>query len=255
MGSLMALAGFTGLLYGSLLSWFFLPFLAWGLHKKGYLNVIRNKYWLVITLFIILTVFGLSLRNHQGLLTTAKNQLNIFSDVGLINTVNVFQGENRDVKPQIAARLTENRYSYLGLHFMYNALNSLNPINYFTPQQKIFNFSLSPAIWVGLLIPFFLGLAKFIKYLQKNPVGLTMFSLLIPSFVSRASPDFNRMFIFSPVIFLLTALGLTELLSSKNKTYKKLVYITIVLVAFQLLTVFIDIFVREPWRLNELIKI
>jgi hypothetical protein len=251
-GCILSIASFVTLLYFSFLSWLIFPFLVWGLFKYVLTNFAQKKKVLAVIFLLLLPLLILSLKNRVGLISTIKNQVTVFSDIGLINTVNVFQGENRGFKPQLLARLTENRYSYLGIHFIYSGLTTINPINYFAPQYKMLGFSFSPALLLGLIIPFFFGISKLIKYLRSEIHLIPLLFLLLPAFTSRANPDFSRMLIVAPLFVLTVALGLKHLLSVKNKTNIFFFYSTVVLAITQFALIFIDILVREPWRLYQL---
>jgi len=256
LGNTITLFSLVCLLCSSFLMWITLPPIIWTLHRKNLFPLIKSKLHLGLGVIFLIPALILFVTKFDGVKNIARNQITLFSDVGLINNVNAFQGENHSIRPQILARLTENRYTYFGLHFIYSALNTLNSINYFAPQTKIFGFSQSPALWAGFLIPFFFGLTKILST-QKGlktwlPISLMLF---IPALLSRDTPDFSKTIIVAPIFCLLIVFGLRKLFASKKKYLKTLGYLVVALIVIQFLVVLADIFIREPWRLYELTKI
>lgn len=252
LGFSLFVAGILLLLYSSLLMWIVVPLLIWSVIKINFVSFNKLKIILATALLFCLPVLIFSIVNFRGLKNITKNQITIFSNPGLISVLNKFQGENMTFKFKNVPRIIENKYTYLGQHLMSIALTSSNPINFFTPQIKLLDFSFSPPILLGFIISFTFGLFSIRKWKKPIPILVALFALYIPSLLSRKAPDFSRLMIFSPIIFIFIALGLKNLLSSSKIINKYLVFTMIILVVLQLFFTFSDILTREPLRLYYL---
>lgn len=231
----------------------------------AYMEISGTIY--IFILFCILGLFlgGLFLKSKLGkillfclaagiVLLFTYNKISLFSDPGLINSVNQFRGETSQSKIAYIGKITENRYTYLSEHVLFNILNQFTPSVYFTPQFKLLNFSFSPPIFLGFIVPFLFGLPVFFKMiLDRKLVALSVFYLTIPSILSKQSPDLTKLIIVAPVLFLIISLGIkTLVLKRQKKVFNYLLLICISLVTVQFFVTIQDILLREPARLQML---
>ncbi|MDO8657660.1 MAG: hypothetical protein Q7K55_02890, partial [Candidatus Levybacteria bacterium] len=170
-----------------------------------------------------------------------------------INSVNSFRGENNQTVFAPIGKVIENRYIYLSEHTLFNILQQFTPATYFTNHAKLLGFSFAPPIYLGFIIPFLLGSFTLIKSLTKTDILkiVIVFLLLVPSILSKDSPDLSRLIIVSPVIFFIISRGLYDFLSDYKKGNSRfLLILTIFLVTLQFLITLTDIAIREPIRLQ-----
>lgn len=241
--------------YTSILMWFSLPLLIFSLFKLGCFNERKIKTYLLLVTLICLPLLFAAVGNVASIKNVLSNQVSIFSEVGLINSVNVFRGETAKTKYAILGKLVENRYFYLSQHFLFNFLKHFSPVTYFTPEFKMFSFSFNPPIMMGFLVPFFFGLKYLFDSILRNRWMLvTMVALLLPSILSKNSPDLNRLVLTAPVIFLLICNGFIELLNRKSLFYKLLLAVVFILVDIQVFVFISDIYLREHIRLHQILK-
>ncbi len=251
----LVLIAASGMLYTSLLMWFALPLLIFGLFKLNFFDASKFKAYILGLFIICLPLIFASITNFQGLRNIFSNQVSVFSEVGLVNAVNTFRGEIAQTNFSIFGKLTENRYFYLSEHLVFNLLKHLTPVTYFTPEFKMFDFSFSPPLLLGFLLPFMFGLKNIFDFSLKNKwVFLVILSLILPSILSKNSPDLNRLVLITPVMFVLIAEGFKTLITKKSVVYKLLLALTLIIVFSQLLTVISDIFLRENMRLFQIKK-
>lgn len=236
----------------------------------AYLELAASPYILLIALLMILytviQMFDVSKKFFLPLVILIIftfifwfNQITIFSDVGLINTVNTYRGEISQTVFAPLGKIIENRYIYLSEHLVFNILKQFTPATYFTNQVQLLGFSFAPPVYLGFITPFLFGLVKVIGLIPKNNifevVVLGIF-LLLPSILSKNSPDLSRLILISPIIFFTISIGLYEfILKRKKKLFSFLLFLTLVMVALQLLTTLSDIVIREPVRLRTLLNL
>lgn len=207
----------------------------------GQLEKNRKFLMIVVVLVVAILLYGDLLKGST-----------LFSDIGIINTVNQFQGETRETELRFIGRFAENRYIYFAQYLTFNFLKHFTPAVYFTPEYKLLNFSFSPPILMGFLIPLFLGLVGWSKIWEKyKMVTLTPLLLIIPSVLSKQSPSLSKLVIFAPIIIFTISYGfITFLLKPKNMLFRTLLLTTLLLVVIQMIVVIIDILFREPVRLH-----
>lgn len=240
------------MLYSSLLMWIVLPLLIITFLKVRLVNNKNLKIYLLALLLMSLPIMFAMLKNVEGVRNILSLQITLFSNVGLINSVNVFRGEVNQTKFAIIAQLIENRYSYLSEHFLFNLLKHISPVTYFTSEFKMLNFSFSPPILLGFLLPFLLGLKYLFQSWGKYKWAfIAVIALILPSVLSKNSPDINRLSLVAPVLFLFIGLGFTELINRKELIYKFLLFSVLILVLIQGLTTISDISLRESVRLQQ----
>lgn len=207
-------------------------------------------------LLLLLPLVFLVIYNPVGSINIFKNQVRLFSDPGLINSVNMFRGESAQTQYLLLSKIFENRYIYYIRHILFNALKHLAPVTYFTPEFKLFNFSFTPPVFAGLLIPFLLGINLLKKLWHTNRKILCLFTIaMLPSIVSKPSPDLERLILISPLIFMTAAWGIQILLANvKSKIYSLVLLIICFLVLFQGFVTFIDISSKEPLRAQNILN-
>lgn len=238
------------LLYSSLIMWLLVPMLLLVLYKYSFINYKQIKMLVIFIILISIPIELLAFKNPQGLQEVLRRDVAIFSDIGLINGVNQFQGELTKESLYSIGKYIENKYIYFSEHLLSVSLRHFVPVTYFTPEYKLLDFSFSPPILIGFLIPFLLGLLDWIKLFKKYgwSIFLTL-SLMVPSIISSKSPDLSKLVIFSPFILFTISNGLVNyLFPPRNKTYRMLMILTLSLVILQALVVISDIIFREPIR-------
>lgn len=235
-----------------------------------YLEIAGAKYILLL-FFLLLLFFGIIVKKntifYRALILIpffyvlyftfflnggVANDITIFKDVGLINAVNDFRGEASQTAFKSIDKFIENKYIYLTQHFIYHILKNLTPLTYFTPEFKLLNFSFSPPIFVGFIVPFIFGISFLFDLIKKNKLYLLLLLLILPSVLSKNSPDLSKLIIFSPVIFYTISHGLEKLMIlSKKRLFKVILFFVIFIVALQLITTLSDISTREVLRYQK----
>lgn len=228
----------------------------------AYLEISGSFYIFLLWWLLILTAILISISNKKIfflaisifiLFSFIKNPPTIFSDVGLLNSVNTFQGETRNAGFGLLGRLVENRYIYFGEHLIFHILKQFTPATYFTNQSTMLGFSFTPPIFLGFIIPFVLALFMKIKNLSKNDIYKTavIALLFLPSILHKDSPHLPSLVLASPIIFYMISCGIYEFVTNyKRPNHKFLFFLTIFLVTLQFLVTLIDIAVREPVRMQ-----
>lgn len=244
---IMIISSFV-LIYSSLYSWLILPILFFGIYKTNLVNFKYLKIFIITIFIAFLPIVVLSLNNKVGIVNVFKNQVGVFSEPGLKNSINTFRGESQGAGFGYLAKLSENQYIYLSKYVIFKSLKNIILSTYFTPQEKLFNFSFSPPIYFGFLIPFLYGLYWVAKLKLLMPY-LFLFVLIIPSILSKQLVDLSHLVLFAPVIILLCVLGIIKLHENRTKkVFNLLLYLSIFLVLLQLIVTLSDIRLREPLR-------
>lgn len=230
----------------------------------AYLEIGANPYILLLTITLILysgaQIFNIS-KKISLILTLLIiiifiyifNQFTIFSNIGLLNSVNEYRGETSQTVFAPIGKVIENKYIYFSEHLLFNILKQFTPSTYFTNQARLLGFSFTPPIFLGFIISFLFGLGKLIKSLSKIRITefLLVFLLLLPSILSKNSPDLSRLVLIAPIFFAIVACGIWEsVLNHKKKIFAFLLLLTIFIVGLQFFTTLPDIAVREPVRLQ-----
>lgn len=199
-------------------------------------------------LALFLPLCLLILINFSSFQNIFGRDVKFFSDPGLLNNTNVFQGEGRGVGLSFLTKVSENKYLNLGKEVVNKSIKNVLPSTYFTPQEKLLNFSFTPPIFLGFLIPAFWGLYLTLKSEKLRKYLFLSLVLLMPSFLSKNSLEIGRLLIFSPVILLLISDGLINLYEQKRKI---ILGIIIFLVLAQLLGTLFDLGGREYSRFER----
>lgn len=252
LGLLLFITGTALSLYSSLWAWLIIPSFLWGATRTRMLNARDNQKPVILLMVILLPLIFFGVKNVGAARNIIHGQIRIFSDIGLVNTVNSFRGEIIQTPFSALGKFVENRYFYLGEHLLVSIINYFNPVLYFTPDVKILGNSASPPVMLGFLIPFILGLEGWKKLWQKyHQMVLVLLSLMVPSLLSFKGVDFGKLVIFSPLIFFTIGYGATAhpVLNAKGSFARVLI---IVLIAVQFFVVLADLPSREPNRLQTI---
>jgi hypothetical protein len=211
-----------------------------------------NKLKMPTILFVLfaLPLLILSVKNHVVVRDVLQNEVSIFDDPGLINTVNSFEGETGQVKMKILGRISENKYVFSGEYLLMKFSEQLVPSTFFTSQERLLDFSFSSPIFLGFLIPFFYGIYLLLKSDSIRKILLVSGLLTIPSLLAQEPVDLNRLVIFMPVVIFVISYGTIKLLEQKGKN-KVWILVFSVLVFLQIFITINDIKVREKARFIE----
>lgn len=246
--------------YTAPIMWLILISLIIGLRLTGYFQgetwfSLAKKKMLVIIAFVHIPLLLMVLLNTQAVTNYYKNNITLFNDVGIVNSVNVYRGESVNAGFGAFSRVFENRYVYLSLHSLIQFLKQLTPVFYFTPEVKMYGFSFTPPILTPVLIPFLVGLYKIINSLKGHKLlGLFIISisLTFPSTVSQYTPDLSKLIIFSPIVFFIISYGIVNYLITSKERLIRIMFIGIILLTLaQGLVIVTDIGLREPVRLEK----
>lgn len=227
-----------------------------GIYSSFFVFLLSPFFFLLlkkrVLLLLLIPLIFLILNNSTGFKNIAKNEITIFADPGFVNMINRDQGQANKVGLGKLARVTENKYIFglekLGLKFTQQLL----PETYFSFQNKLLNFSFSPPIYLGFLIPFIYGLIAILKnpFLKKWLMISNI--LVIPSVLSGQAADLNRLLIFAPVIILIISYGLMILIEKfHHRTDRKILLLAIFLITFQFLVTVTDIHLKERNRFEK----
>lgn len=235
-------------MYSSLLLFLVLPVIFLLIIVFKLTPFIRLTFLISLVILLVPLLF-LICSNRPGFINVMNNEIKIFEDPGLLNMVNSYQGTANQQGFGQLAKLSENKYLFFSEYTLLKFTKQFVPSTFFTPQEKLLNFSFSPPIYIGFLIPFIFGLFQILKYSSFKKVLFLSTLLVIPSVLAKSMVDLNRLFIFMPVITLVVAFGLILLYEQRNK--KKIAIflaITIFLIIFQILVTISDIQLREKDR-------
>ncbi|MDD5415716.1 MAG: glycosyltransferase family 39 protein [Candidatus Daviesbacteria bacterium] len=198
-----------------------------------------------IFLLLIIAIGGFFLYRY--------NQITVFSNIGLINDVNSFRGETNQTFLSPLGKIIENRYIYLSEHLTSNILKQFTPATYFTNQVRLLGFSNSSPIYLGFITPFLFGVLISVRLIPRKRISEIIAGALfiLPSILSKDSPDLSRLILISPIIFFVISIGLYEfILNYRKKVFLFLLFLTVFMVVLQFLITISDIAVREPVRLQ-----
>lgn len=214
------------------------------LHNKDFLKVIK------ISSILAICFVGVLLINVEASKNIFHNNSEFFDDIGLLNAVNSLRGETSINNLSLAGKMVENKYLYNIEEFIYRIGMNFSPALFFTPQHKLFDFSFSPPIYLGFIIPCILGIGIVLEK-RKYVIAsiLLLIGLAIPSVINKNSPDLSKLIIVAPLIFFCISLGCVKMINnSKNSLYKWLLITTITLVLIQIIVTLGDLSLREQVR-------
>jgi hypothetical protein len=228
--------------YGSLFLMAMLPIALIFFFKKSKL--------ITASLFILsLPMLFLIFQNYTNFKNILNNEIKIFSDPILLNSINRYQGAASDNGLKILARISENKYLFFTEDIFLKYTNQLMPSTFFTSKEKLLNFSFSPPIFLGFLIPFVYGLYLLVKKPNTKKYLLLSTSLILPSILSGKAVDLNRLIIFAPIIIFIISYGIQQMIINvKNKKVFLFFLFTVILITFQTIITITDIKIREQMR-------
>lgn len=254
-GSIWMVAIFVGALYyfSMLVSLtIFLAFIF--IVATNYITKKQKTQLLFVILFMYLPVILGSLHNPAGFLNLIKQQIDIFSDPGLLNGLNNFKGESQLDGYYVLQKIVENKYIYLPKYILLKVLKHFNPSTYFTDNEKLLNFSFNSPIYFGFIIPFIYGIYKYLKNFNKEKFLLILFSLslMIPSILSQKMINLHRLFLIMPVLIFFITKGILSLYNDRRfVTSKLLLCCMTILVIIQFGVSLIDLSHREYFRFRR----
>lgn len=249
LGILWFILGTVLALYSSLLLLMIYPILIAGLILIKFISIKKISTPIFIIVLLCLPLFIAMFKNQVGIKNIYNNQITVFADPGHINIINTFQGESSKAGFNLLSRMAENKYIYFFKYSILKAVKHITPSTFFTSQEGLLKFSFSPPIYFGFLTPFLYGLYLILNSSSMRKYLAVSLILLIPSFLSREFVDLNRLVLFEPVIIFIIALGLVEIIKGKkDRIFKFMLLLTIILVVTQLLVTIFDINFREYAR-------
>lgn len=199
-----------------------------------------------IGIFSIPLIF-LILLHPRLFINDLSSQITIFSDPGLLNNVNVYQGASQEEGLYKLSKLSENRYLFSLYYSFVKFTKHVIPSTYFTYQEKLLGFSVSPPFYLGLVIPFIYSLLLLLKSPKFRKVLIVVFILLIPSFLAKPLVDINRLILIMPLLLFMISYGLIKLYEG-DRLKRFFLWITIILVIGQLLLTICDVRTKEKVR-------
>ncbi len=199
---------------------------------------------IVLTVLLIPLIFLIS-QNRSILKYKYDNEISLFRDPGLVNSVNRYQGAAQEEGLRYLSKLSQNKYLFYAEYSALKYVSQLIPVTFFAPQYKFLGFSFSPPIFVGFIIPFSYGLYKLLQTTKARKYLFLSTLLVIPSVLGHDMVSINRLVLFLPVLVIIITYGLTHL---HKKGARVFLGLTIILVLFQLLVTILDIKDREPVR-------
>lgn len=247
-GSLIFILGAVLSLYSSLLMLIIYPIIVTCLILFKFITFRRLTNSVFIITLICLPLIFFMIRNQVGVKNIYRNQVTLFADPGHLNTVNKFLGESSKAGLNFLARVGENKYLYLSKYLVLKTTKHLTPSTFFTPQERLLNFSFSPPILLGFLIPFLYGLYLVLKSPNLRLGLVISLTLLIPSIVSKSLVNLNRLLLYEPVMVFIISLGLVRITEKKGKVYQYAVFLIVILVITQFIVTIFDINFREYAR-------
>lgn len=235
--------------YSSFILFIVLPLLITTILVTRIINFRLIKKSLIFSCIALIPLIILMFNNQEGVYNISKNQINIIDNPGLINSVDMFLGEARSAGYGNLARLTENKYVYLSKYLLLKLMKNTSPVTFFTQQEKLLNFSFSPPILFGFLIPFLFGIYLLFTSRDLRKYLILFVILIIPSFLSSSLVDLNRLLIIEPLIIFTITYGLIKFKEGKNIILSRnLLFIVFFIVFIQYWVTLSDIVIREYQR-------
>ena len=207
----------------------------------GYIFVIKPKLRPIVFALMVLGFIVVSF--------LSKDIVKVFSDPGLFDTINRYQGQAGLVGLSKLAKLSENRYVASFVYLLLKFTKNFAPSVFFTSEAKLLGFSFTPPLFLGFLIPFSLGLYELAKTKKLNILIVCFSVLTIPAVLSRQIVDLNRLVLVLPIVVFVISYGLVYIHKNRNKqVFRWLFILTIVIVVFQTFLTLYDIRAKEELR-------
>jgi len=182
------------------------------------------------------------------LLFQFKSKGYFYSEVGLVNAVNVFRGEAQLEGFGLLSKIIENRYLYYSLSLVNKTLAVIDPLAYFSPQARELPFINTPPIWLGLLPIFLIG---FWQILNKHKDIFYLTIGAIPGIMFIKIYDFEKLILLFPFILLSIIFGIKKL-DQQKPLFRMLIYTCTFLAILQFLVFVPDYIFKEPLRFQLL---
>jgi len=238
---------FQGLIYALLIVssfWFMLM----GFFYIVFMKIKKDKNIKLFSYFIFsfFTVILVCILKQDAFANIVKNEIRLFNDPGLLNNVNLFYGYASKYNLSILAKISENRYLFYTEKVFIKALSLVNLYPYFSENGKLLNFSFTPPLFLGLMIPFLIGLYEQLK--KKLSVWHFVFPalLLLPALFSGIKIDTQKLIFVLPIFAILISFGFKSIGDMKNiKVKRLLLVVTLLLLVFQVLLTSYDIGNKE----------
>lgn len=239
--------------YSTKSSWIFLPiFLCFLILFLKHTPLSISRKNIVISLFTILIISFPIIYSYFRLPAVKQsfleNDFNIFSDVGIINGVNQMRGNEILFGNQLLGKLFYNKTIYVS-KLAENLLRHLTPRFFFASgdQNPLHGFSNFGPIFSILLPIVVIGIIFMIKKENKHFIlfSLILIAAVFPSVFTSRGPDQLRFLFSFPVVMIFAGYGMTYL-------SKKLIYIFILLLLFNVLFISYDVIFKEPKRTGKI---
>lgn len=249
IGRILFVLSSSILLYSSIILFLSYTLFIIGTILLGFIKI--SKIWsgLLLVFIICIPLFFLSFKNYVGLKNIFHNQVNFLSDPGIVNSINVFQGESKKQAFRYLSKISENKYSYVSRYMILKLIQNVIPSTFFTPEEKLLGFSFAPPVYFGMLIPFLYGLYLIARSRNLRRYLILSLILVIPSFFSKMIVDLNRLILFMPVIFFIVVYGFEKL--NTEKTTKLVVVFCSTLILIQFIVTISDLSLREYPRFER----
>lgn len=248
-GTILVVVAMTVSVYSSLLLLIILPFFLPLLVYFGLMPFSKIKRLAILLIILALPMLFYIYGNLPGFKNSFNNEVRVFSDPGLLNMVNNYQGTANKEGLGKFAKLSENRYIFSAEYILLKFVKQFTPSTFFTSQEKLLNFSFSSPIYLGFIIPFIFGLYRILQSSMLRRILYVSSLLVIPSMFAKQAVDLNRLVIIAPMIVLVISYGLEELYVHRENKIAKLFLVTALsLVVFQTLLTFDDIRAKEKDR-------
>lgn len=248
-GKILIIIGSVIAFYSSLYMIIVLPLFFIGIVLFKIIPLSRIALIILPISILLLPLAFLIILNFGGAKNIFNQQVTIFYDPGVIQSINVFQGQAQKSGMGQISRIAENRYEHLLRYSILKIMGNLVPAVYFTPQEKLLGFSFSPPIYLGFIIPFLYGLYQILCSRVLRKYFVVSLILIIPSVMAQQQVDLNRLFIIIPTIVLTISYGLIVLYHKRRqKLFGVILYSVLSLIIFQMVVTVFDITTREHQR-------
>lgn len=250
-GNIFVVLGSFIAMYSSSLFFIFIPISITIMVISKVVSLKQFKTSIVLLFILVLPLLFLIVKNNSAFKSNFVYEVQIFSDPGLLNSINRYQGAATEAGFKNLARISENKYIFYAEYFLGKYASQMVPETLFTPQYKLLGFSFNPPILLGFLIPFGYGLYKLLQNPKARRILLISTLLVIPSVLAKDLVSLNRLILFCPVVIIVISYGLIQFYENrKNNTARIFLILTLILVIFQLIVVLADIKVRETQRFD-----
>ncbi len=223
------------------------------LSMTGIINKKERLQLILVAVLMYLPVFFGAIYNREGLINILSQQMALFSDPGLLNGVNTFKGESQQAGHNFLSKISENKYLYIPEYLLLKTLKHFSLSTYFSDQEKLLGFSISPPLYFGLMIPFLYGIyAAFKRNLPLKNLLLITIPLAIPSIIAPAQVNLPRLILVMPAIVFFISFGFRSLYLKREHILTKLVLSTVIIIVLaQFAVSIIDISLREYSRFQR----